>query len=302
VAATVVNTDVPARIGAHVFLADQVDIGGGHIVYQLKLAGGGGGGVTDHALLTNLDWVLSGHTGTASTVAVFDAGGLAAFATTTGTGTVVVMSGSPTIVTPTIASFVNATHNHQSAAGGGLLDASAISTGTFPIAQGGTNSSAALNNNRVMVSSGGAIVEAAALTDGQVLIGSTGAAPVAGSFTAGTGISIGLGAGTITITATAAGTNKVVNFAMSPYTVLAGEQFLMVDTSAGPVDINLPSAATDRTIAVADTQGTFAVNACTLIPNGADKILNVAANRVLLGAFFGGTFRSDSTLNNWARI
>lgn len=39
---------------------------------------------------------------------------------TTGT-TNVVFSGSPTIVTPTIASFTNATHNHTNAAGGGTL-------------------------------------------------------------------------------------------------------------------------------------------------------------------------------------
>jgi len=44
------------------------------------------------------------------------------------------------------------------------LDASKITTGFLPIARGGTNSGTALNNNRVMVSSGGAIVENAALT------------------------------------------------------------------------------------------------------------------------------------------
>lgn len=46
----------------------------------------------------------------------------------TGTGTTVVFDTSPTIVTPTIVSFVNATHNHQAAAGGGtLLSTSALS-------------------------------------------------------------------------------------------------------------------------------------------------------------------------------
>lgn len=39
----------------------------------------------------------------------------------TGSGTVVVMDTSPTIVTPTIASFTNATHNHEAASGGGTL-------------------------------------------------------------------------------------------------------------------------------------------------------------------------------------
>jgi hypothetical protein len=75
-----------------------------------------------------------------------------------GTGTEVVMSQSPTIVTPTIASFVNATHDHGSAAGGGNTLASPI-LGTPTIssfasaththtnaANGGVLSSAAFND------------------------------------------------------------------------------------------------------------------------------------------------------------
>ena len=45
----------------------------------------------------------------------------------TGSGTTVVFNTSPTIVTPTIASFVNATHTHLNAAGGGTLTKAAIS-------------------------------------------------------------------------------------------------------------------------------------------------------------------------------
>jgi hypothetical protein len=118
-----------------------------------------------------------------------------------GTGTTVLMSGSPTITTPTIADFTNATHTHQSTATGGTLNASAIAAGTLPIARGGTNSAVALNNNRIMVSSGGAVVEAGALTNGQLLIGSTGAAPVAAAITAGSGITVTNGVGSITIAA-----------------------------------------------------------------------------------------------------
>jgi hypothetical protein len=70
---------------------------------------------------------------------------------------------------------------------------------TIAIGYGGTNSSAALNNKRIMVSSGGAIVEAAALTNGQMLIGSTGNAPVAATLTAGNGITITNASGAITI-------------------------------------------------------------------------------------------------------
>lgn len=55
--------------------------------------------------------------------------------TSTGTGAVVLAS-SPTIVTPTVASFTNAQHNHSNAAGGGLLNgANAITDGTITPAE-----------------------------------------------------------------------------------------------------------------------------------------------------------------------
>jgi hypothetical protein len=69
----------------------------------------------------------------------------------------------------------------------------------------------ALNNNRIMVSTGGSIVEAAALTNGQLLIGSTGASPIAATLSAGTGIAITNAAGSITI----ASSISVINQATS---------------------------------------------------------------------------------------
>jgi len=75
-----------------------------------------------------------------------------------------------------------------------------IFTGVLPIAKGGTNSAVALNNNRIMVSSAGGIVEtSAALTNGQVLIGVTAAGPTGANLTAGTGISITNGPGSIAV-------------------------------------------------------------------------------------------------------
>jgi len=73
-------------------------------------------------------------------------------------------------------------------------------SGVLPVANGGTNSSTALNNNRIMVSSAGAIIEAAALTNGQLLIGSTGAAPSAAALTGTTNqVIVTNGAGSITL-------------------------------------------------------------------------------------------------------
>lgn len=84
-----------------------------------------------------------------------------------------------------------------------VLTAASDVSGILPIANGGTNSGTALSNNRIMVSSGGAIVEAAALTNGQLLIGSTGAAPVAANIGVGAfaSLTVSNGAGSITIDA-----------------------------------------------------------------------------------------------------
>lgn len=63
---------------------------------------------------------------------------------TTGTaGTAVVLATSPTIVTPTIASFTNATHNHTNAAGGGQITDAALSS-AVTIAKGGTGTGSTL--------------------------------------------------------------------------------------------------------------------------------------------------------------
>ncbi len=72
-------------------------------------------------------------------------------------------------------------------------------SGVLPVANGGTNSAATLNNNRIMISNGGAIVEAPALSNGQILIGSNSSDPVASNLTAGNGIAITNAAGSITI-------------------------------------------------------------------------------------------------------
>ena len=72
-------------------------------------------------------------------------------------------------------------------------------SGILPVGNGGTNSGAALNNDRLMVSQGGAIVEAPALTNGELLIGATGGMPVAANITQGAnqGVVITNGSGSI---------------------------------------------------------------------------------------------------------
>jgi hypothetical protein len=53
----------------------------------------------------------------------------------------------------------------------------------LPISKGGTNSGTALNNSRIMQSSGGAIVEAAAITANRALVSDANGIPVASSVT-----------------------------------------------------------------------------------------------------------------------
>jgi hypothetical protein len=64
------------------------------------------------------------------------------------------------------------------------ISASQITSGTLPIARGGTNSATALNNNRVMISSGGAIVEASAITASRALVSDGSGLPIASATTA----------------------------------------------------------------------------------------------------------------------
>ena len=79
-------------------------------------------------VFTNIPFLTSGNTKILAsylteTIALAD---LTDVTAVTGTGTTVVLNSSPTIVTPTIASFTNAQHNHQNAAGGGTLTAAAV--------------------------------------------------------------------------------------------------------------------------------------------------------------------------------
>lgn len=66
----------------------------------------------------------------------------------------------------------------------GSIDINTDTTGTLAVSRGGTNSTTALNNNRVMQSSGGKIQEAAAITASRALASDTNGIPVASATTA----------------------------------------------------------------------------------------------------------------------
>lgn len=66
------------------------------------------------------------------------------------------------------------------------------------------------------MNAGGTALVSTALTNGQLLIGSTGAAPTVATLTAGTGITITNGAGSITIASNTANITNKSRIALSP--------------------------------------------------------------------------------------
>lgn len=63
-----------------------------------------------------------------------------------------------------------------------------------------------------------------------------------------------------------------VTAADSPYTTNSGE-LLHVDTTAGPVTINLPPSGLDGILQISDVAGQASTNSITVNPNGTDTIL-----------------------------
>ncbi len=84
-------------------------------------------------------------------------------------------------ITTTTLSYLDATSSIQT-----QLNAKEGTITNLPIAQGGTNSTTALNNNRIMQSSGGAIVEASAITAARVLISDANGIPTHSTITSTT--------------------------------------------------------------------------------------------------------------------
>ena len=116
---------------------------------------------------------------------------------------------------------------------------------------------ATANNGVLTTGTTGIPVITALSANGQLIIGSGSGAPIAATLSAGAGITITNSANSITIAANASAfayTN--VTHAMSPYTVLAGDEYISVDCSAGVVSLLFPNAPTAlRTWVVKDRTG-----------------------------------------------
>jgi hypothetical protein len=139
--------------------------------------------------------------------------------------------------------------------------ASKLTSGTLPIARGGTNSASALSNNRIMVSSGGAIVEATALTNGQLLIGSTGAAPVGAALLGTTNqVTVTNGAGSITLA-----TPQNIHTAATPtfaseFLTAVTNQLTLGTTNTATISATAPAASRTYTIADPGANANFVMD------------------------------------------
>lgn len=99
-------------------------------------------------------------------------------------GVVLSIPASPVIVTPTIASFTNATHNHTNAAGGGQITDAALSA-AVTVAKGGTGLTGGTSGGIPYYSSGSAMLSSALLATGATVVGGgAGAAPASSTLTA----------------------------------------------------------------------------------------------------------------------
>lgn len=165
---------------------------------------------------------------------------------------------------------------------------------TTPLAtiQGGSGVSSPTAHG-ILVAEGASAFNPIVLTNGQLLIGSTGADPSAASLTAGTGISITPGAGTITITNTeVAGffwTVETTNTAL----VKSNGYFA---NSASALTFTLPATA-----AVGDMFQVAAMN------TGGWVIAQNAGQSIQWGNVFttagtGGSITSNSTNGDWIFI
>lgn len=189
-------------------------IAGASIVGNIGSGGGGGSvvGVTGTApiVVTNTDptnpIVNMTNQGTTTTLLHGNAAGNPSFAAVAlgadvsgtlpishgGTNSTTALSGSSIAISNGTALVQGAagtttTLLHGNASGAPTYSAAVLTTdvsGVLPVANGGTNSSAGLSNNRIMQSSGGAVVEASAITASRALKSDVNGIPVASTATA----------------------------------------------------------------------------------------------------------------------
>lgn len=138
-----------------------------------------------------------------------------------------------------------------STSGGPITTSGTITVaGTLIVANGGTGATTLTDGGVLLGSGTGAITALGQATNGQLLIGSTGADPVLATLTDGTGITITEGAGTITIAADNNGTMSsfILSDGIATQTIVDGNTL----TVSGGVGLTSTVSATDTVTLVLD--------------------------------------------------
>ena len=152
---------------------------------------------------------------------------------------------------------------------------------------------ATANSAVLVTTSAGVPVWSSTLTNGQLIIGSTGATPTTATLTAGTGISITNGAGSITITNSQ--TSSTMWSVVTVNTTLAAGQGYFAN-SASQLSFTLPAVA-----AVGDTFQICAVNTGGWITvQGVGQQITLGNQSDTSGTT--GTIASNSTKGDWIEI
>jgi len=140
---------------------------------------------------------------------------------------------------------------------------------------------------------GGALTSTAAPTNGQLLIGSTGAAPVAANLLAGANITIVNGAGSITISA-AGGITSINGLAGPAITIVVGSSGtdVAISAAASTITLNVPNAsATARGVISSGTQTIGGQKTFNKVPRFNPGI----SGSTMVGDSVGGILASTTT-------
>lgn len=183
--------------------------------------------------------------------------------------------------------------------------------GTVAIAHGGTNSTASLNNNRVMQSSGGAIIEAAAITASRALISDANGIPTQ-SVTTSTeltyvnGVTSQLSGNTQVATLqgkTLNGltTNLNTTAKTGNYTLTTTDVVAQGDASGGAFTFTLPTAVgvAGQIYTLQKIVSDTSFNAITIATTSAQTINGAASDKLQT---FGETLVVQSNGSNWIII
>jgi len=163
----------------------------------------------------------------------------------------------------------------------------------LPISQGGTNSTTALNNSRIMVSVGGAIVEQTALTANRALTSDASGLPVVSTVT---DTELGYVSGVTSSIQSQLDTKVQFNIQTNSGTFGAtANMTFLVNVSGGASTVNLPAPVDGAYVILKDSHGNAAVNSITVstVANGGN--VDGATTFVMSSNYESATFISDGT-------